>query len=560
MKKKLTAGMVSEQLAKLRNDYLIRLPAELIALNSLAAGLSEGENKRESLEELQHRLHKLAGSGGTFGFAALSARARNLEQQTKGLLAGSLDDIDRQTRLAFAAYVAGLGETMAAVDLPKAAVIAANIDKVPGQSYNIWLMEKDAFLGNELLRQLESFNYKVRLFVGIEDVVQAAQHEQPDMLLLDVQLEQKGENASSFTLPQVLLNLESPLLFISSSGDFMSRVRASQLGAEGYFTKPLDIPLLVNRMQHIFEQRLTSPQRVLIVDDDVELAAYYRLVLQGAGMEAAVLHQPEAIIEKIKSFRPELVLLDLRMPVYSGPDLAGVIRQHDNLASLPLVYLSAETDLASQIAAMDRGADDFLVKPISDAQLIAAVSVRIARARQLGAQIAKDSLTGLLKHGSIKEALDIEVIRARRSSKPVTVAMLDIDSFKSVNDNYGHATGDVVISSTAMLLRQRLRQSDIIGRYGGEEFVVVLPECDADNAYMLLDDIRQRFAALRFSHEGKNFTCALSAGLACSEQHPDSNGSELLIAADVALYAAKRGGRNQVRVAQRAGEVMNPEE
>lgn len=560
MKKILTAGMVSEQLAQLRNDYLIRLPAELDALNALAAGLSRGEIERESLVELQHRLHKLAGSGGTFGFAALSKRARNLEQQIKGMLAGLLDDIDRQTRLAFAAYVAALGETMAEVDRPKETVIAANIDKVPGQSYNIWLMEKEAFLGNELLRQLESFNYKVRLFASIEDVVQAVQREQPDMLLLDVHFEQESIPPGAFTLPQALLNLECPLLFISSSDDFQCRVRASQLGAEGYFTKPLDIPLLVNRMQHIFEQRLAPPQRVLIVDDDVELAAYYRLVLHGAGMEAAVLHQPEAIIENIKSFRPELVLLDLRMPVYSGPDLAGVIRQHDNLASLPIVYLSAETDLARQIEAMDRGADDFLIKPISDGQLIAAVSVRITRARQLGAQITKDSLTGLLKHASIKEALDIEVIRARRSAKPVTVAMFDIDNFKMVNDSYGHAIGDVVISSTAMLLRQRFRQSDIIGRYGGEEFVVVLPECDAKNAHILLDDIRQRFAALRFSHEGKNFTCALSAGLACSEQYPDSNGSELLVAADMALFAAKRGGRNQVQVAQRAGEAINPEE
>jgi diguanylate cyclase (GGDEF)-like protein len=98
-----------------------------------------------------------------------------------------------------------------------------------------------------------------------------------------------------------------------------------------------------------------------------------------------------------------------------------------------------------------------------------------------------------------------------------------------------------------MLLRQRLRQSDIVGRYGGEEFAAVLPECDVAASHELLEDIRRRFAAVRFSHEGKDFSCTLSVGLACSDQLPDSNGVELLAAADAALYAAKRGGRNQIR-------------
>ena len=178
--------------------------------------------------------------------------------------------------------------------------------------------------------------------------------------------------------------------------------------------------------------------------------------------------------------------------------------------------------------------------------MISAVRVRIERARQLEAQISKDSLTGLLKHASIKEAVELEVVRARRGGKPATVAMLDIDHFKKVNDTYGHAMGDVVISSIAMLLRQRMRQSDIIGRYGGEEFVVMLPECDIAQAQLLLDDIRERFAAVHFSLDGKDFACTLSAGLACTSDFPASSGAELLVAADSALYVAKRGGRNQV--------------
>jgi diguanylate cyclase (GGDEF)-like protein len=542
------AQTVAEQLAKLRNDYLARLPAELAALTALAIGLGEGESDRASLDELHHRLHKLAGSGGTFGFTALSSAARTLEQRVKAYLSNPLEVLDSPSRLAFLADVAALGETVIEDDAPLA-TSTASVEQAPGESIQIWLVEDDVLLGQELARQIEAFKYVVRLFTQIGEAERAAQTDRPDLLIMDVMFEQEGENATEILDQRPnLRKLACPLLFISSLDDFRSRVRAARLGAEGYFLKPLDVPRLLNRMAHIFEQRHAPAQRVLIVDDDVELAAHYCLALLGAGMEAEVLHQPEVIIEKISAFRPELLLMDLHMPNFSGPDLAGVIRQYEKWTSLPIVYLSAETDLGAQIKALDRGADDFLTKPISDAQLVAAVRVRVERARQLAVQISKDSLTGLLKHASIKETAEVEVIRGRRIGKPVTLAMLDIDHFKRVNDTYGHAVGDVVISSVAMLLRQRLRQSDTVGRYGGEEFAAVLPECDAAAAQLLLEDIRRRFAAVRFSHEGKDFSCTISIGLACSDPFPDCNGVALLAAADAALYTAKRSGRNQVRV------------
>lgn len=543
------AKAVAVQLAKLRHDYMARLPSELAALTALAAGLGEEKLEHASLDELHHRLHKLAGSGGTFGFTALSASARILEQRVKGYLSNAPEAGDAQSRQAFVAGVAALGATVVEDDAPLAP-LAVGIERAPGQSIQIWLVEDDVLLGQELARQIEAFNYVVRLFTQIGEADHAAQTERPDMLIMDVMFEREGENATRILAQRPnLRNLTCPLLFISSMDDFHSRVRAVHLGAVGYFLKPLDVPRLLNRMAQIFEQRRALPHRVLIVDDDVDLAAHYRLVLLGAGMEAEVLQQPEMIAETLSAFRPELVLMDMHMPGFSGPDLAGVIRQYDKWASLPIVYLSAETDLSAQIEALGRGADDFLTKPISDAQLVSAVRVRVERARQLAEQVSKDSLTGLLKHAVIKEAAEIEAIRAQRIGHPVTVAMLDIDHFKHVNDTYGHAVGDVVISSAAMLLRQRLRQSDTVGRYGGEEFVAVLPDCGAAAARLLLEDIRQRFAAVRFSHKGKEFNCTISIGMACSEQYPNRNGAALLVAADAALYAAKRGGRNQLSAA-----------
>ena len=540
---------VAARLAEVRDAYLARLPAELDTLQDIAAALCGGEGDRAQLEELRHRLHKLAGSGGTFGLNGLSAAARRLENRIKQWLNGPFDALqDTEVRQALVADLAALSASIGDGDHSLSQAWDASPGQAAGEGVEVWLIEDDVPLGQELVRQLGAFGFRVRLFARLAEFEHAAQTERPDVLLVDVMFEGEGKNATEFLASWPPLRaLQCPLYFISAHDDFLSRVRAARLGAQGYFLKPLDVPGLVIRISRALEQKYAPVARVLIVDDDRQLAEHYRLVLLAAGIEAEVLQRPTAIMETLEVFRPELVLMDMHMPDFSGPDLTGVIRQYEKWAGLPIVYLSAETDFDQQIRAMGRGADDFLVKPLSDAQLVAAVRVRVERARQLAEQISRDSLTGLLRHASIKEMAAIEVSRAHRLGSPVTVAMLDIDHFKAVNDKYGHAAGDLVISALAMLLRQRLRRSDIIGRYGGEEFAAVLPACDAAQARRLMEDIRQRFAMLRFGHAGRIFSCTISVGLACSEAYPESDGIMLLAAADAALYVAKRSGRNQVQ-------------
>ncbi|NDP48744.1 MAG: diguanylate cyclase [Sulfuriferula multivorans] len=544
---------VTAAMAKLRRTYTDRLPVEIAELTALAEGLTGSEAERPKLEALHQRLHKLAGSGGTFGYALLSTHSRSLEHQAQGWLAGSLASAEDESLRDFAVNVAALINTLSEyssaenVALPAHASMRTDV----GMVLQVWLVEDDILLGKELARQLEPFGFEVRLFTRIRDAESAAAEEsrQPDILIMDVLFAEESEDSTEvLTARPVLNSLGCPLIFVSSQGGFPSRVRAARLGAEGYFLKPLDVPRLVERLEYVVERRRASPQRVLIVDDDVSLAEHFRLVLCGAGMEVEVLSQLEKIIDRVSGFRPELILMDMHMPKYSGADLAGVIRQHDNWIGLPIVYLSSETNFDKQVLALSHGADDFLTKPIPDAHLIAAVRVRVDRSRQLADQITKDSLTGLLKHASIKEAAEVEVLRSQRSETAVTFAMIDIDHFKTVNDTHGHAVGDLVIKSIATLLRQRLRKSDLIGRYGGEEFLAVLPGCDIEFARQVLEDIRTRFAALQFLNEGQSFNCSLSAGLACSIENPEADSAELIILADRALYAAKRSGRNRIKL------------
>jgi len=156
----------------------------------------------------------------------------------------------------------------------------------------------------------------------------------------------------------------------------------------------------------------------------------------------------------------------------------------------------------------------------------------------------RDSLTGLLNHTAIKDQLDGEVARAKRQNKPLSFAMIDIDNFKRVNDNYGHPAGDRVIKSLARLLKQRLSANDLVGRYGGEEFAVILVDTEGAAALKVLDTIRNDFSQLRLVADEKEFSASFSCGIAEVTKFPDANG--LCDAADKALYKAKHAGRNRV--------------
>ncbi len=173
---------------------------------------------------------------------------------------------------------------------------------------------------------------------------------------------------------------------------------------------------------------------------------------------------------------------------------------------------------------------------------------RAQRARQLAEMMTKDSLTGLLQHARVKERLDHELQRSERTGEPLSVVMLDIDHFKKVNDNYGHLIGDQVISSVANLLKQQLRKTDIIGRYGGEEFLLILPDCNQQQAFALVEQLRQSFASLPFSFDYHNFHCTFSAGISQAKATDDTD--QLIDQADKALYSSKHAGRNQTQFYQ----------
>lgn len=334
-----------------------------------------------------------------------------------------------------------------------------------------------------------------------------------------------------------------PLLVLSSSDDVRTQLLAIRAGSAASFAKPPDFPDLLEALQGLLAPPELAPYRVLVVEDSRTMLAFITATLEAAGMVCRSVLNPLEALEVLPDFLPDLVLTDMYMPQCSGIELAALIRRNQAHLGIPIVYLSSETDTGKQLQALRTGGDDFLTKPIQPAHLVSSVQIRAERTRLLRNQMVKDSLTGLLNHVALKERLGAEVSRARRSGVPLCFAMLDLDHFKSVNDRHGHPVGDRVILALARLLQRRLRRSDVVGRYGGEEFGVVLPETGLDDAMDLLDRLRVDFSRLPH-HGAAAFTATFSAGVALLGEHRD--GAALCEAADAALYRAKAEGRNRL--------------
>lgn len=541
---------LQQRLQQLSGAFAQRLQDELPALGRNAERLLHSADPQEQLQHLQtlrDQLHKLAGAAGTFGFSSLGQRARELEQEADQWLETLQQE--QQSLQDFSRSLQQLArQQFQAEHNPEPATRNSRNSPRPNSSARrIYILEDQRSIGENMRLTLNNFGYQAEHFTRIAELDAALQQQLPDALIVDVNLPDEALTGLEYAANlQQRLDEPLPLLVITTQDDFATHLQAVRVGALGFFTKPVDIPQLENRLERCFAQQHGEPYRVLIIDDDRELASRYSLILRGANMLVEMLHEPAEIFDRMRSFNPEVVLLDVSMPGCTGPELAQIIRLNDDWLRVPIVYLSAETDITRQMNALIKAGDDFVTKPISDNALVAAVFSRAQRARLLSNALSRDSLTGLLKHADIKEQAAIELERAQRSGKPASVAMLDIDFFKKVNDSYGHAAGDNVIRALANLLRQRLRRIDSLGRYGGEEFLVVLPDCPAEQARRILDEIRQRFAELHFIAGGQQFSVTLSAGIACTDDAPAS-ADDLLDKADHALYAAKHNGRNQVQ-------------
>jgi len=405
----------------------------------------------------------------------------------------------------------------------------------------VWLIGHDRDIWQDLLTQLDYFGMDVQ-FLHWDEALPEGISGDP-LLLLDISSlpQHEWERRIKALRQQFAIG---QLICLSVRSDFEQLQVALRMGCDGCQPEGTPLHTIVAQILELNERQEQEAFRVLIVEDSVTASRVIQHALQENQIIAQVITNPRQVLDTLRQFNPDLILMDMYMPHCTGVEAARIIRQHDEFLSIPIVYLSGETNVALQVDAMRLGGDHFLTKPFNPIFLNAIVKSKIERYRALRRSMYHDSLTGLLNHTSGKGTLDVMLSNVAHEKGNLSVAMLDIDHFKNVNDSYGHPVGDQIIRSLAWLLKQRLRKQNILCRYGGEEFLIGLPNTTQDQAYSIVDTIRHDFSQIRHPHQDSHFCASVSGGIA---SFPGLRSSDALIkAADDALYAAKKAGRNRI--------------
>ncbi|NJP04721.1 MAG: response regulator [Chloroflexaceae bacterium] len=462
-----------QQFARIRREFEQSLPQKLAAIDATWQHYCQFPADNQILHDLHHQVHGLTGSGQTFGFPELTTSARTLEQHIQSLITDQTSMTAEQHSHIEQLIQAVHQSTMqpeAAIPtvsvqaepdheapespqpMPAASTVTITAAKelvtqpiqtppsfiTPAAPFDdnrlIFLVEDDDIQANDLVLQIGHFGYTVQTFKDPDALLATMQQVTPAAIIMDIMFP-SGELAGTESIRtiQACVKQDLPIMFISAKGDMRTRLQAVRVGGQAYFTKPINVSSLIDKLDELTRNYQPDPYRILIIEDDYLLAQHYRSILEQHHMITMVIDNPLQVLQPLVEFRPDLILMDVYMPGCTGLELALVIRQQEAYVGIPIVFLSAETNLEKRLKAMHLGGDDFLTKPIQAEHLISAVTSRTQRSRILRASMVRDSLTGLLNHTATKEMLEREVaLASRRHSRVAFTISISITSSRSM--------------------------------------------------------------------------------------------------------------------------------
>jgi diguanylate cyclase (GGDEF)-like protein len=539
---------LEKELTRMRSNFIDKLPGRLQALVEEWNALQGKDWNQDSARALHRSVHGMIGTAGSLGFSKMAKTARRLERQLVALVEGTQPPT-AEVRSEVVEWFERIGED--AIVQARETVDPDSFDNMAewgspsSEDRNlIVIIAPGGNFSQEMAEQLGRFGFELQMLTRTDELAASNEESRPAAVVMDLSSVADGSagDETAFTVCDEVGD-DVPLVVVTNRSDIEARLDAARAGCKDYFVNPVDYSELLETLDRLTRSE-PEPYRILIVDDEVDTAELYSAHLEAAGLKTVTVTDPMDVMSQLVEFQPDLILMDVYIPGCSGLELAAVIRQQEAFVGVPIVFLSRETDRAKQIAALASGADDFLTKPVPPEQLVPVISARAQRGRNLRRLMEKDGLTGLFRHSCSIEQLEVAVRRADRQHGRLAVAMLDVDGFEEVNEKHGRLVGDQVLKVLAQLLRQRLRISDIVGRFGGDQFVVVLPDTDGIAAVEKMDGVRRTFAAIPHDSDRETFSVTLSCGVA---EFPFSLTShELIAAADEALERAKRGGRNRI--------------
>ena len=518
----------------------------------------------EALSEIRSDINKLISSTEAFGFSQIKSILKNLNTYLVKFISKNIKSIKKE-KIDFEYIINTLSEIKkilfsnevskeSRLDNTSTIVSSSSmwfLKKIP-ENWNRKIIicdyENRKYL-SDLNDRLTYFGYEVEFFKEIEAAKEKVLNEDIHLIIIDTELVLGNKKIVPWVRKIKEKRNSFKLFFISASNDFKTRLFAIRNGGDAFFESSADAARIANKIEYFADNRRTQPDHILIVDDDIDTLSYYAELFQQRGMVTSVTTDPFSVFNLIAESTPDLIFIDMLMPGCDGIELTAMIRQHDEFLPIPIIIYSVFDKPMSVDFEISFSGYEFISKFTDDETLISIAINRIDRSRNLRYFMERDSLTGLLNHSNICDSFQREFIRAQRTSLPLSYAIIDIDNFKAVNDVYGHFVGDTVLKSLAYMLTERLRVTDIVGRYGGEEFVIIMGNTNTQSAKRVIDVIRKNFSKIAHNAFGKEFNVTFSCGIAGYPEFPATK--TIFDNADKALYEAKKSGKNKVVIYQR---------
>lgn len=533
-----------ETFSELKSQYVQRSTDRLAQIIELVTKLISNPMNKDLVQQLSRHFHWLAGSGSMYGFQKVSAMGLEGERICDGITAqagpASPVDLEKLKVLLQELSVQFTGGE----DAPE----TTNLGKVRSINNSgrqeVLVIDEDQKDLASLRKQVEEHGFSFRSARSFATTIVELEKRMPEGLILEIPL----PDGDAYELVERVRAMpggdEMAIVIVSKQTGFLDKVRSIHCGADAHFEKPVDVKAMFRRLRYLLDKRYQETPRILSVEDDPDQAAFIRAFLESAGYQVRTCTDPKNFESYMSAFQPDLVLLDVMLPGMTGYELARYIRQDERHATLPVLFLTTQGQIDARIESARAGGDDHLVKPVPPALLLSSVSSRLERARFLKTLLRRDGLTSLLNHTSFMEQAQTVIAQRRRHTGFTALILLDIDYFRSVNERHGYPGGDKVLVALSLLLRRRLRQSDIIGRYAGDEFGIIAEGLDETEAMALSGRLLADFASIQhstLSHSGFYATC--SAGISILDAKTMTVES-WISSAFKALQQAKNAGRN----------------
>ena len=422
------------------------------------------------------------------------------------------------------------------------------------------IIDPDRQLAEQLMNEAVNWGFRSAISMTLAAAELKIEQDAPTVVLLDPDITHPTTDSLKLLAKLTHQTPAVPVLVFTSHDRLTDRLEVAKLGGHSFLSKPLPLAQVLKAVAQAAQQAEAAKQRVMVVDRDPQILATLKGLLEPWGLSVTTLDDPQQFWETLEFCSPDLLILEMNMPILSGTDLCQIVRNDSRWGSLPIIFLTTHINVETIDRVYSVGADDFVSKPIAGSELVSRVINRLERIELLRNAAEIDLLTKLSNRHKSTQDLNKYLQLAARQNLPLCLAVLDLDNLKAINERHGYSTGDMVMRQWGQLLRQTFRQNTVIARWEGDEFVVALFDTTKAEGIQRLTQLLATLQRRQFvTPDRTQFRIAFSAGIA---QYPD-DGSDLPTlyqAAAAALHQSKVAGCACISAAGDAQTVNRPTE